>query len=131
MFAPMHALPPSLRVALAAVLLVSIFVAFLGPPARKPRPHLARRLVALIVMAYAAAALAMAGGAQMASAALAAGGVEIGCLAAWLGRNRGRGGEDPPDGGEPRDPDGPEPIDWDAFDRARAGWGRHPREPVA
>ena len=82
MFAPMHALPPSVRVALAAVLLVSIFVAFLGPPARKPRPHLARRLVGLIVMAYAAAALAMAGGAQMASAALAAGGVEIGCLAA-------------------------------------------------
>jgi hypothetical protein len=85
MFALMHALPPSVRVALAAVLLASIAVAFLGPPARTPRPGLARRLVGLIVLAYGAAALALAGGAELASAALAAGALAAGIAAAFVG----------------------------------------------
>jgi hypothetical protein len=58
-------------------------------------------------------------------------GIEALCLAAWVARRRDDddGWDDDGGGGDDPDTDPPTPIDWDAFDHARAGW--RPHEPVA
>jgi hypothetical protein len=115
----MTALPPVLEAALAATLLASILRAFFGPPPREADTVAgAGWLLAGIVLL---ATVLIAGAAADPRDVLTAAAVEALCLAGWWMRRRDAGGE-----GEPEP--GPPPIDWDAFDRVRAGW--RPREPV-
>jgi hypothetical protein len=58
----------------------------------------------------------------------AAGAVLAASLAGWCSRAPQDGGPDGPAEPEP-EPEPQPPVDWDAFDRARAGWAR-PRVPV-
>jgi hypothetical protein len=111
------------KLLLALGLLWAMSRAFWGAPPARPRPAAARLALAL---AAAGAALAAAGawaGAAWA-AAPAAGAVLAASLAGWCSRAPRGGGP----GGPPR-PEAPPPVDWDAFDRARAGWSR-PRTPA-
>jgi hypothetical protein len=80
------ALPLPVRVVLAALLVVSIARAFLGPAAPAPRPPVARGLLCLMGVCYLWALAAWAGHAEPTGAVLAAIGVEAGCLAVWLFR---------------------------------------------
>ena len=128
----MTVLPPPLRAAFAALLVLSIARAFFGRPARSPRPGLAQVMVGFLVIAYTGALAAWLQHAHNAGAALAALGVELGCLAVWLGRDAASASEavEAPTPREPPEPDEPPSFpsfDWDAFDRAREAWGR--REP--
>jgi hypothetical protein len=117
------ALPLPLRVVLAALLVVSIARAFLGPAAPAPRPPLTRALLAVMGLAYLGALAAWSGRDQPTGAVLAAVGVEAGCLAVWLSR---AAPPDPP--GDPA-PEAPPPLDWALFDRERDRWGRRPDRP--
>jgi hypothetical protein len=111
--------------ALAAVLLISMGRAFLGPPARRPHRAAARALLGVTAACYlGGAAIVVVSGAPLPGALVIGAGIEASCIGAWLVR----GGDGPP----PDDPDddggpAPAPWDWDAFDRARAGWTRAPR----
>jgi hypothetical protein len=111
-------LSPTACAALTAVVLASAAWAFLGPPARRPRRSLARRLLGVTAVLYLLGA-GLAGGAGLPwpGVLVVVAGIEVSCLGAWLVR-----GEDPP--GE--DDDEPSPWDWDAFDRARVAWARRP-----
>jgi hypothetical protein len=117
------ALPLPLRVVLAALLVVSIARAFLGPAAPEPRPPLTRALLAVMGLAYLGALAAWSGQDQPTGAVLAAVGVEAGCLAVWLSRSA------PPDAPQDPAPEAPPPLDWALFDRERDRWGREPRGP--
>ncbi len=114
----MNVLSTAACAALTAVVLVSAGWAFLGPPAKRARRSLARRLLGVTAVLYLLGAV-LAGGAGLpwAGVLLVVAGIEVSCVGAWLVR-----GEDPP--GE--DDDEPSPWDWDAFDRARAAWARRP-----
>jgi hypothetical protein len=127
------ALPLEVKAVLAVVLVLLVARAFLGLPARKGHDRLARTLVGLSVCLYILSGEALLEGEDGMAGAFVVCGIEALCLAAWVARRRddddgwdddggGGGGDDPR-------PDGPTPVDWDAFDRARAGW--RPREPVA
>ena len=121
---PVSVTSPSVSAGLAVLLLLSVARAFLGPPAARPRRRLAGGLLGVTAGCYVAgAALAALAGAPGAGAVLVVAGIEVSCLGAWLVR----AGDDPP--GE--DDDEPSPWDWDAFDRARATWGRRPAGPRA
>jgi hypothetical protein len=112
------ALPETAGAAVAVLLLTSMARAFLGPPAPRPRRDAARMLLVVTGTCYlAGAALVPLTRAPLPGALLVVCGIEASCLGAWLvrGNDDGRGGED--DGAPP-------PWDWDAFDRARARWGR-------
>ena len=125
----MSALPLTVKAILAGALVLSVARAFFGVPARSPHERLARTLVGMSICLYILAAEALMTGQDGMAAAFVVCGVEALCLAAWVGRRRDDddGGDDGGGGGGD-DPD-PGPVDWDAFDRARAGW--RPREPVA
>ena len=121
----MAALPLPVRVVLAALLVVSIARAFLGPAASAPRPRLSRGLLGLMGVSYLWALAAWAGHAEPTGAVLAAIGVEAGCLAVWLSR---AAPPEPPDASPA--PEEPPPLDWARFDRERARWEHRPRQPV-
>jgi hypothetical protein len=119
----MTAIPPMAEAGLAALLAASIWRAFFGAP-----PPVVDRVAAL---AWAGAGAALTAAVLLAGQAdtreiLIAAGVEAICVAGWWLR---RGGDDGP--GEPEldtpDPESPG-IDWDEFDRMRAGW--RPQQPV-
>jgi hypothetical protein len=128
------ALPLEAKAIMVLVLVLSVARAFLGVPARRAHHRLARTLVGMAICLYVLSGEALLEGQDGMAAAFVVCGVEALCLAAWVARRRddddgwddggggGGGGDDP-------DNDPPTPIDWDAFDRARAGW--RPREPVA
>jgi hypothetical protein len=123
------ALSPAAVAVLLAVLLASMWRAFVGPPAPFERPGLARGLLGATAGCYlAGAALVTLAGATLGGALLIGAGIEAACLGAWLVR----GGDDGP-GGEPRPrgPADPAPWDWDAFDRARRHWGERGGRPRA
>jgi hypothetical protein len=128
------ALPLEAKVAVAVLLVLLVARAFLGVPARRVHHRLARTLVGLAICLYVLSGEALLEGDDGMAAGFIVCGVQALCLAAWVGRRRddddgwddgggGGGGGDDPDNGPPM------PIDWDAFDRARAGW--RPHEPVA
>jgi uncharacterized membrane protein YgcG len=109
------ALPALPKVALAAIVCLSMWRAFLGAPA--PATHRA-------------AARVVAGGADVIGSLLIVAGIEASCVAAWLVRGaRDDGGGDDGGGGGGGGGSGPKlppPIDWEAFDRARRAWDRTP-----
>jgi hypothetical protein len=122
------ALPPPASAALAIVLAASIGRAFLGRPARRTRRGTARALLAGTAVCYlGGAALVLLAGAALPGAIVVVAGIEASCLGAWLARAAG----DDPDDGDGDDAGDGGPWDWDAFDRARAGWSRRPGRPQA
>ncbi|QEC48519.1 hypothetical protein FSW04_13725 [Baekduia soli] len=129
----MSAVPLGLKAVVAVVIVLSVARAFLGVPARRGHERLARTLVGVSICLYILSGEALLEGQDGMAGAFVVCGVEALCLAAWVSRRRddddgwdddgGGGGGDGPDSGPPT------PIDWDAFDHARAAW--RPREPVA
>jgi hypothetical protein len=124
------AVPLEVKAVVAVVLLLSVARAFLGVPARRSHERLARTLVGLSICLYVLSGEALLEGEDGMAGAFVVCGIEALCLAAWVARRRDDddGWDDDGGGGGGDDPD-PGPIDWDAFDRARAGW--RPHEPVA
>jgi hypothetical protein len=101
-------------------------------PARRAHDRLARTLVGLSICLYVLAGEALLENQDGMAGAFVICGVEALCLAAWVARRRDDDDgwdDDGGGGGDGPDDDGPMPIDWDAFDRARDGW--RPREPIA
>ena len=114
----MSSLPLLMKAAMGALLLASIWWAFLGPPPDRRDLGTAKlwgATAAILWLAGAYALVAERGGA----AVLVGAGVLSCCLAFWHARgDDGGGGWDDDDG----DDDGP--IDWDRFDQARRDWDR-------
>jgi hypothetical protein len=126
------ALPLEVKAILATVLVLSVARAFLGVPARRGHDRLARTLVGLSICLYVLSGEALLEGQDGMAGAFVVCGVEALCLAAWVARRRDDDDgwdDDGGGGGGGPDSDPPTPIDWDEFDRARAGW--RPHEPVA
>lgn len=121
----MSAAPPVLDAAIAALLLASIGRAFFGPP--PDRSDLLAAAAWMLAGATLLGFVLIAGHAARPRDLLAAGGVEAICVAGWRLRQASRGG-----GGGDSDPapEGDPPVDWDEFDRARAGWRPRPRDPA-
>jgi hypothetical protein len=116
------------KVMLALLLVVSVLLAYLGPPPRRRVPLGMRGvLLAAGLAGYAAAAIALADGALVAGALLLAVAGELVCTVGWLAR-----GEVPPSDDEGDDGGGggggrrpkPPPPDWDAFERAFRRYAR-------
>jgi hypothetical protein len=127
----LSSLPLAAKAALAAVLMLSMGRAFVGPPAVEPRRAVARTLLAITALCYfAGAGLAALGDAIVPGALVVIAGIETACAAAWLVRALpdGPGNDDDEadgdDGGGPDGDGGLPPVDWDAFDRARRAWER-------
>jgi hypothetical protein len=120
----MTAIPPMAEAGLAALLAASIWRAFFGAP-----PPVLDRVAALAWVGAGAAltaAVLLAGQADRREILIAAA-VEAICVAGWWLR---RGDDDGPDHPELDCPGvgGPDSgIDWDEFDRERAGWRPHER----
>ena len=126
----MSAVPLEVKAVVVVAIALSVLRAFFGKPARSLNERLARTLVGFAVCLYVLACEALLQGDEALAGAFVVCGVEALCIAAWVGRRRDDedGGDDGGGGGGNDGPD-PGPIDWDAFDHARAGW--RPREPVA
>ena len=117
-----------IKAALVVALAISIIRCFFGTPAPSASRRMSSLLLGLSVCCYVLAAEALLTGEPTLAAVLCVLGIEGLCLAAWTLRGGGwdEGDDDDDEGPEP---EGPGPIDWNAFDRARASW--RPREPVA
>lgn len=123
-----------MKTVLAIALMAAIGQAFFGRP---PRRRGARSLIFALGLAgataWAVGVIGVYSDAEDGAGAAIALGVMSLSSARWLAR--GIEGDDGPDdgdeGGGPPGVDEPPPSDWDAFDRARAGWSPRPRDPVA
>jgi hypothetical protein len=131
-FEAMSVVPLWLRCLLAAVLIVSLALAFWArPPRRRPRAGTWRRIAGGAAACYGAGCGALLLGEAVVSAALVGVGVEALSVAAWLGRalgddgdgdgGGGRDDDDPTDHGSGGSGDGWDPDDdkqfWDYVDR--------------
>lgn len=113
----MPALPWWLEAAIAAELLYAVLRAFRGaPPRHRDRFAAAMWLGAAVLLVLAGA---LSDGGRTEREILVAPGVIAACVAGWWMRAGRSGGEDHGDGGG-GEPDAP--LDWDEFDRLRAGW---------
>jgi uncharacterized membrane protein YfcA len=122
------------KLSLTLTLLLAIL---LSVTARAPRERVSRaelrRLLAAALVLYAVGALASLTHRDLLAGIVYASGILVCSLAVWLSRGVGRddgggggGGSGPP--GDKRPPTGPHArtptLDWDEFDRERAGWDR-------
>jgi hypothetical protein len=114
--------PLALKLLLCGVMAASLVAAVTAPAPAARTETLLLRLATIPVAFHTIALLALLGDRPRLAAAALVGGVEAACYLMWLSRGHDDGGG----GGD----EGPSPLDWDAFDRARAGWGRRPRVPV-
>jgi hypothetical protein len=116
---------PDTELLVGAVLAVGLVVALVGPPPSANRSY-ESVLLALVASAMYLIAVAVAVTIDLSLGILLAGpGVLAFCASCWLSRGAGRHSDDGGGGGP-----GPDtPIDWDDFDRLRAGWAR-PRVPA-
>ncbi len=112
------------RIAIAALLAVTIALAMLGPAPRRLRPGLAGALMGASMALYLTGALALMDGHTLPGGFAIALAGELMCGAAWLARFRsGRpppgddGDDEGPDGG-PGDGDPPDPPHWKEFETA-------------
>jgi hypothetical protein len=113
----MTALPPMFEAGLAALLVACIVRAFFGRP-----PHQSDGVAAAAWMFAGVALIAsvlVAGHDAEPRDVLTAGGVMAICVAGWWLRRRDDEGPSHPELDAP-EPDGG--LDWDEFDRVRAGW---------
>ena len=124
----MTVMAPGLKIALAVTLFGSMLLAYAGPP--PPwcvTLRLRGTLLALGLLGYGLATLALATDAVVAGAVTLVLASELVCAAGWLGRGDAPPADDEDDegggggGGGPKPP----PIDWDDFERAL---GRYVRE---
>ena len=120
----MSGLPLAIKVAVAAVLVVSIWRSLYGPPPEHRDVAIAKLWGVTAAVLYFGGIAAIAAGREPAWLLLMAGAVAL-CFAFWHARGDDDGGGG---GGDPGD-DTPGPIDWDQFDRARLDWDR-PRVPA-
>jgi hypothetical protein len=116
--------PAPAKLALAALLALSIHRAFLGAPPAAPHRTAGRVVGALGAAAYAAGIYCALLGPPTAAALLIGTGTATLCLAVWLSRGR----DDPPPADERLDDPDP-PVDWAEFDRRRALWEHTRRLP--
>ena len=133
----MEASPFPVKVILAVLLVAVIAQAFFGRP---PRRRGSRALIAALgisgATAWAVGLLGVYVGTSRAGAAIALGVFAL-SAARWLAAGHDDGDDDGGGGEPPCDPPRSEPppsLDWDAFDRAREGWGGprpRSRDPVA
>lgn len=119
---------PATKVMLAALLLGSVVLAYLGPPPRhRVGTGVRGAILAAGLIAYALAAAALASGAIVPGALLLALAGELLCAAGWLSRGEAPphddDGDDGGGGGGGRRPK-PPPPDWDAFERAFRRYAR-------
>lgn len=123
------------KLALTGGLLVAILGSVcLRAPRRSIERFELRRLVLSALLLYAIGAVASVLHRGGVAGLLYASGIVVCSVAVWLSRGTERGdGLDGPGGSEPptddhpgTGPDGLPALDWDQFDRARAGWGRDP-----
>ena len=114
----MSALPLVLKAAMGLFLIGSVWWAFFGPPPDRRDLGTAKLWGATSGVLYLAGFYALFA-AHSAAPILVGSGVIALCLAFW----HARGEEDDGDDGWGRD-DGPGPLDWDEFDRARRDWDR-------
>ena len=119
----MAAVPVVVKAVLALGLLLAMARAFCGTPPARPLPGAAQFALGVAAANAAAGAAGAFAGAGWA-AVPAAVAVLSASLAGWC--SRGPSGTEPDD---PPAPEAPPPVDWDAFDRARAAWARR-RVPV-
>lgn len=114
----MSGLPVAIKVAVAAVMVVSIWRALYGPPPDHRDLAIARLWGATAAVLYLGGIFAVAEQRDIAWVLLIGGVVAL-CMAFWYARGDDGGGGG---GGESGDDTGP--IDWDRFDRARRDWER-------
>jgi hypothetical protein len=132
----MSSIPVWLRIAFAALLLMTIAVAFVGrPPRHRPRRRTWRRLAGAGAACYGIGCGALLMDDPALSAALVGVGVETLSVVAWLGRGLGDEGDGDEGGGPEPGTDPPGGI-WDEDDD-RAFWhyverrgSRSPRVPT-
>jgi hypothetical protein len=125
------------KLILTGTLLVAVCASVLLRAPREPIEgrELWRLVGAAVVLYIVGAAASLAGRGELAGIVYASG-ILLCALAVWLSRGSSRGdgpdgpgGADPPvDERPPPDPEGLPLLDWDEFERERAGWSR---EPVA
>lgn len=116
------------KVTLAALLLASVGIAYLGPPPRRRIGLAVRSIVLSLGMAgYLAAVVALASGAIVPGVLALALAGELVCMAGWLSRGDAPPSDDDSDdgggGGGGRRPK-PPPTDWDAFEQAFRRYAR-------
>jgi hypothetical protein len=123
----MTALPPMFEAGLAALLVACIIRAFFGPPPRVSDGLAAAGwMVAGVSLIF---TVLIAGHDADPRDLLTAGGVMAICVAGWwLRRLDDEGPSQPELDGEGGDPNPDSGIDWDEFDRLRAGW--RPQTPA-
>ncbi|HEV2061273.1 MAG TPA: hypothetical protein VGR12_00360 [Solirubrobacteraceae bacterium] len=119
----MSGLPLAIKAAVAVLLIISIWRALYGPPPEQRDMAIAKLWGATAALLYGGGIAALAMGRQSAWLLLMGGAVAL-CMAFWHARGDDGGG-----GGGDSGDEGPGPIDWDRFDRARREWER-PRLPV-
>ena len=110
-------LPVIVKVAMGALLMASIWWAFLGPPPDRRDVGSAKLWGLTSCVFWIAAIYALARDRSSASLLLGAGILTL-CVAFWHARGDDGGG------GGWDDDDGDGPLDWDEFDRARRDWDR-------
>lgn len=132
MSAALLVMPLPVVAALLVLLLTALVYGFTGPPARRRHPVATVILLGLGLLSLPFGVGALAIRHPVAGLGIVSAGLLLFAGAAHLLRAPdGGGGDEPggPDDGGPRRPAGPEqgpggiPVDWDAFDRERAGWG--------
>lgn len=124
-------IPFVLKVALAAMIAVSVSAAAASKPPKAMRPGLTGIVLGGSIVLYAVAAAFLAEGKGNVGTVFLVIASEGMCLAAWLGRAI-VGGDDDGGGGERRRPLGPGPegggrgeqLDWGAFENFRRTWSR-------
>ncbi len=127
------AMPMILKIALAALIAVSVSAAAAAKPPRDLRPGLTGLVLGASIVGYAAAAGLLLSGAAIAGGVALVIASEGMCFAAWLGRAIVGGDDDDGwGGGSDRRPDGSAPdgggerpaIDWSSFEALRGSWSR-------
>lgn len=125
-------IPFFVKIAMAALIAVSVSAAAATKPPKDLRPGLTGIVLGGSVVLYAIAAVFLATGKGVAGAVLLLVASEGMCFAAWLGRAIVGGDDDDGGGGERRKPAGPIPggggtregLDWSAFENLRRSWSR-------
>jgi hypothetical protein len=129
-------LPLPVVLAVLALLATALVYGFAGPPARRQHPVVTVLLLGLGLLSLPFGVGALVVRHPVVGMSVVSAGVLLFAGAAhFLRAQDGGGGDEPGGGGEggPRRPTGPDrgpgglSVDWDAFDRERAGWSADDR----
>jgi hypothetical protein len=125
-------IPFAAKIAMAALIAVSVSAAAAAKPPKDLKPGLTGMVLGASVVLYAVAAVFLTSGKPVVGAGFLVIASEGMCFAAWLGRAIVGGDDDEGGGGERRKPNGPLPggdggresLDWSAFESLRRSWSR-------